>query len=68
MRMLRAVVKFTAILNYDLCVAALLLECPVYKKLIWGQEWSDGSKKDEEVSTILLTTPLLDDKTVIKYL
>jgi hypothetical protein len=47
----------TAILKNDLCVAALLLEWQVYKKLMWEKEWSGGYKKDEEVYTILLTTP-----------
>jgi hypothetical protein len=46
-----------AILNNDLGVAALFLERQVYKKLIWEKEWSGGSKKDEEVYTILLTAP-----------
>jgi hypothetical protein len=46
-----------AILRNDLGVAALLLEWQVYKKLRWEQEWSGGSKKDEEVYNILLTTP-----------
>jgi hypothetical protein len=38
-------------------VGALLLEGQVYKRLIWEKQWSGGSKKDEEVYTILLTTP-----------
>ena len=29
----------------------------MYKKLIWEKQWSGGSKKDEDVYTILLTTP-----------
>jgi hypothetical protein len=54
-----------AILSNDLCVAALFLEWQVSKK---SGKKSGGSKKYEDVYTILLTTPLLDDKTVIKYL
>ena len=46
-----------AILNNDLGVDALFLAWQVYKILIWDTEWSGGSKKDEEVYTILLTTP-----------
>jgi hypothetical protein len=50
-----------AILKNDLGVAAFLLECQVHKKLMWEimweKEWSGGSKKDEEVYTIFLTTP-----------
>ena len=38
-------------------MGALLLEGQVYKRLIWEKQWSGGSKKDEEVYTILLTTP-----------
>jgi hypothetical protein len=33
-----------------------MLEWQVHKKLIWEKKWSGGSKKDEEVYTILLTT------------
>ena len=33
-----------------------MLEWQVHKKHIWEKKWSGGSKKDEEVYTILLTT------------
>jgi hypothetical protein len=33
-------------------VGALLLAWQVYKRLIWGKQWSGGSKKDEGVCTI----------------